>query len=632
MAVSLIRLEQVRKTDDPDDTLGAATIAGVEATAVDHLDFLKGVLSQFKRIIHGADTGNWHDDIGTVFTTDTSLKALHARATLEAKYALANRLNVTDITVASAAKSAGSISAVSKAELVDSEEFTINDGTRTVHFIFDQTGTYVPGGPGYDATHVRLNVSGCTDADSVVAVIVAAINLATIDVTASTGTSPTVDLLHDVNGANNYPMAETVLDTDFTVTGMANGAGNVALLTTGTKPDKNIAISVSNLGAVTAQLATAVGIHSLGEIAASNPLRPKNLVYLFNGDTGDAIVSSDRRVYGLLQVGVAATDGNAFGVSGNDQGQLSFVRANATNDDLEACPAADITGQKVIYAFGWRENLKDLPEEFFRGDLESADPQPGVSVSLDSAYDGGQFMTVDGSDVDIRLANTKSWVFRAGAGGDPLVTITRNDSAADELQLDVDILDVNNATDANFSNGAIFDSGTQALNVGVTAGQVDSTALELEATTGDLNLKAALDVNFTTDLETSGIDLDDATTGKISTLWSQSFASISAAIKYAGDHGGVDMTLKVTVLSGNYAQGDNIPGAVQDVTANPIDMNTVGTVTQLVFLNGRLLHGGNGTTKNDVYAGTTPASGDIKVDFAKGVKTGDVIISAVLKQ
>ena len=58
-----------------------------------------------------------------------------------------------------------------------------------------------------------------------------------------------------------------------------------------------------------------------------------------------------------------------------------------------------------------------------------------------------------------------------------------------------------------------------------------------------------------------------------------------------------------------------------------IDLSEVGNL----FLNGRLLYGGNPTTKNDVYEGDTPANGDIKVDFPKGVKTGDIFISIGLQ-
>lgn len=509
MSVTLLRLEQVRKTDNPDDTLDAAAIAAIESSAIDGLDFLKGELSQFKRVIHGGDSGNWFDDITSVHGGDASLKALYNRATLEGKNILVLRENMNDITV-------------------------------------------------------------------------------------------------------------TALQNWMELTGS-------------TKPDKNIAIAGSAQGAVTAQLVGTIGSHSLTEISGSNPLRPKNFCYAFNGDTGDPILSDGRRVSALLQVGSAATDGNPFGDSGNDQGQLSFVRPNATFDDLEACPVADIAGLKVIFAFSWREDLNDMPEECFRGDIESADPQAGVTVSLDSAYDGGYFMTVDGNDVDIRLSDTKNWVFRAGSGGSALVTVTRNDTTGDLLKVETDKLDVN-SSDVDFANGIKVDSAGQQLNVGVTAGQVDSASLKLNATSTDLELVAADDVSFLTVRQDTLLPLDDATAGAVGDLFGQSFASVAAAIQYAGEHGGADMSLKASVMGANYGQGVNIPGAIQDISTHPIDMNTTGTVEQLVFLNGRLLYGGNGTTKNDVYAGTTPASGDIMVDFAKGVKTGDVIISVVLAQ
>lgn len=475
-------------------------------------------------------------------------------------------------------------------------------------------------------------------------------------------------VIHGDSAGNWHDNPEAVFGGDATLQGLYNRAtleGKLALvlrenmnditvtaaqnwmaLTGSTKPDKNIAISVSLDGAVTAKLAGAIGSHSLTQIDGSNALRPKNFCYVFDGDTGDPILSDGRRVAALLQVGNLATDGNPFGDSGNDQGQLSFVRANATFDDLEACPVADIAGKKIIYAFSWRENLADLPEEFFRGDIESADPQAGVTVSLDSAYDGGYYMTVDGNDVDIRLADTKAWVFRNGSGGSVIWKLTRNDTTGDTMVMTVDGLDVNTTTVPDFNMGIAVATGGQTINVGVTAsGVIDSAAsIELRATAGDATVKSVGaggdtfirsedgEVYFETVRETTPIQLDDATAGKISTLFSQSFTSISAAIKYAGEHGGVDLSLKVFVAGSNYGQGVNVPAAVQDITAYPIDMNTPANTKQIVFLNGRLLYGGNGTTKNDVYAGTTPASGDIMVDFAKGIKTGDVIISAVLAE
>jgi hypothetical protein len=90
--------------------------------------------------------------------------------------------------------------------------------------------------------------------------------------------------------------------------------------------------------------------------------------------------SGGRDVYALLQVGVNATDGNPFSAAGLDQGQLSFVRPNATFDDLEAVPLVDIATKSIVYGYTIREDLQDTPEEAFRGDLASAKgtySQPG---------------------------------------------------------------------------------------------------------------------------------------------------------------------------------------------------------------------------------------------------------------
>ena len=408
----------------------------------------------------------------------------------------------------------------------------------------------------------------------------------------------------------------------------------VALSGAAQLPDKPIAITNTTQGAVVSQLGGAIGAHSLIENTGLNALRPKNLIHIFDGDTGDPISSGGRRVYGLLQVGNLATNGNAFATSGNDQPQISFVRNNATNDDLEAVPVADIQNAKINYAFSNRDDLADCPEESFRGELDTAQGIQG-GVSLDEAYNGGTFMEVDGSDVDIRLADTKSWVVRKGSGGNILWHIKRDDGGTAWCQIgsDVDLFDVD-AADSNFAEGATFDSAGQSINVGKTAlGVIDSTTIETRATTGDNTMASVSgDAKFRTVRETTALPLDDATAGPISALAGGPHASISAAILHAINSGGVDLTLNIFVAGSNYAQGVNIPGATFDLTAYTLDMNTPANTDLLLFLNGRLLYGGNGTTKNDVYAGDTPASGDIKVDFTKGIKTGDVIISVGLQQ
>lgn len=512
MGVSLQRLDQIYKPDTFDDTLSAATLAGLEASAVDMADFQEGYLSQIKRILHGDDAGNWHDNVVSAFARTASLKSLASKTPLDEKLTLMWRLNVTDLSA-------------------------------------------VP----VNAQHILLDSAG-------------------------------------------------------------------------EPPDKPIAINATTKGAAVAQLAGAVGTASLDEQAGSNPLSPKNLVALFDGASGDPILSSGRRVWGLLQVGSAATDGNAFATSGNDQGQISFVRANATYDDLELVPAGDMDGQTPIYAFSNRDDMDSTAEDVWRGGLATADPQQGVSISLDSAYDGGNFINADGSDIDFRLSDTVAFVVRK-AGGSPLLSVTRNDAGTDTVAVDasVDLLDVN-AVDSDFANGVTIDSAAQSINIGKAAnGVIDSATVEMRATTGDATVQAASgDINFVTTRQAS-LPLDDATAGAISALTGGPHASVSAAIAYAMTVGGVDLTLKVFTAAANYAQDANVPAATLDLTAFSIDMNTPANVDAFIFLNGRLLVGGNVSTQNDVYAGDTPANGDLKFDLAKGIKTGDVVITIALQ-
>ena len=71
-----IRLSESRKSDSFDDQKSASGIATSESSVDDHQQFLEYLLSQVKRIIHGNDSGNWHDDPVSVFGSDASLKAL----------------------------------------------------------------------------------------------------------------------------------------------------------------------------------------------------------------------------------------------------------------------------------------------------------------------------------------------------------------------------------------------------------------------------------------------------------------------------------------------------------------------------------------------------------------------------
>lgn len=115
----------------------------------------------------------------------------------------------------------GQLTCVAKASLVDGDNFTLPTGHQ---FWFDVGGAYTPAG-GYDATNVRLNVSGATTAESVAAIIKTAINAS-----ASTTKAITTDgagkllLAETVGGsAKNGAIVEAVANAGFLVQGMWGG-------------------------------------------------------------------------------------------------------------------------------------------------------------------------------------------------------------------------------------------------------------------------------------------------------------------------------------------------------------------------------------------------------------------------
>lgn len=176
-------------------------------------------------------------------------------------------------------------------------------------------------------------------------------------------------------------------------------------------PAANIAIAFTQQGAVAAQLSGPVGSHSLEFLAGLNDLKPKNLVQVFDANNGSILRSGNRDVYALLQVGSSATDGNAFTTSGPDQGQLSFVRPNSVYTALEAVPVADIETLSVVYGYTIRDDLRDTPEESFRGDIggsASALPTHAFWAGCDASLVVGEWVYITGPSVSGRYQVARS--------------------------------------------------------------------------------------------------------------------------------------------------------------------------------------------------------------------------------
>lgn len=130
----------------------------------------------------------------------------------------------TDVGPVAAVAATGSLTFVAAADHVDGETFVLEDSAGVaVTFHIDQTGTYTPGG-GYDATNVRVDISGDTTAADVAGTAVTAINGATLDITAGAAVGAVVPLTQDTAGADgNNPILETVADAGFEAEGFSEG-------------------------------------------------------------------------------------------------------------------------------------------------------------------------------------------------------------------------------------------------------------------------------------------------------------------------------------------------------------------------------------------------------------------------
>lgn len=140
-----------------------------------------------------------------------------------------DELDIWLTTPVQGAKADGGITCVPKADLIDGEQFVIDDGINlAVTFWFNQTGGYTPGG-GYDDTNIEVDISGDTTDSEVAITVAAAINGApTLNIYAAPNSNPFLDHIvrceNTVGGSHgNVAMTETVVNATFSVSGMSGG-------------------------------------------------------------------------------------------------------------------------------------------------------------------------------------------------------------------------------------------------------------------------------------------------------------------------------------------------------------------------------------------------------------------------
>lgn len=449
-----------------------------------------------------------------------------------------------------------------------------------------------------------------------------------------TGSKRGVDALNAaIHAVEKKRVLRDVSDPGNDVT--VGASANYVILAVGELPTNTTAAVgvVTTLGTVIAFHAGTFGTHSLDEVSAGNNLEPRNLCEIVDASSGDPILSSSRRIWGLLQC-ETNTDGQTLTGTTPNRAQISFVRPNATFDDLEACPAADIQGKTINYSTRERVRLEDLNEyDFLRGAIVDVGAGAGT-IDRQTAYNNQGVTPVDvvtNSILDLEGAGLE-WqirddleailfrVIEGSAGGTSKVAV----------EDDVDEFDVD-AVVSDFLNGIKVDTGAAGttINIGVTANQIDSggalTVASAAATV--LKLAAGGALRFTDTNEPAGWSLDGIALSDAAAEWTDFEAefgevSILNAILQASKAGGirkVHATCTTKVNAGNDISGpsddNNIDTDLGDISAGDFVQDYD------FYVNGGYQRPHASAATHDIYPGTSRANGQVKLSYK--LKVGD---------
>lgn len=632
MARTFIRQDtQIRKSDLYDDTV-TPSLANYETNPTTIEGDLNSLRSQVQNILNrnGASfpAGDWYSDMTAPSTfeggikrgVDTLNQELHD---LERKRVLVCTFSLIDVVVPAAVAATGTLTLTANAGNTE----TVTTGTKT--YTFQTTLTNVDG-------NVLIGATASDTIDNLIAAITlgagagtlyAALTTANGFVTAAAGAGDTMDATALVAGTvgNTYATTETLANGSWGAATLVGGTGDAKVLLLGELPSNTTAAigAVTTLGTVAANNAGFPNIN-LAEVAGSTAISPKNLAQIVDGSTRDPILSSGRRIYALFQT-ESATDGSTMTGTTPNRAMLSFVRINATGDDLELCPASDIAGKTVNYCSVTRKALESLTEQDFLTGAE-VDIPSASTVTRQLGYDNQGTTPVDlttNATLDLESAGI-AWRIRDDLQANlfSIIEGSAGDTSEIEFGSDVDVFD-NDAQLNDFLQGVRLDTGGQRINIGETAGLIESTS------TNDLRILGAGELYLddgnqtgSTWAQTAGIKLSDTTQEWDDFEAKYGEVSLLNAIVQGDERNPKTYSIVNTTVNEDtdvsLADG-NVDVAFPDMSLG------VFTTDYDVFLNGSLLRpGANAAANHDYYPGTTlVTAAQLKFEFK--VKSGDVI-------
>lgn len=608
---TLVELNQIRNSRDYDDTLAAGTDRETTATILD--DDVNSILSMINRMADATGAGNWYDGPPLINAKLRGLKQLNTDLdSFEEKPVLFPEQKVVDTTIPASSSATGTLTL--GANPGNGETVTIDSKVYT----FQTTLTDVDGNVliGATASDSLDNLIAAINLGSGSGTLYAASTTLHPTVSAAAGTGDTMDATAKSAGTAGNAIATltNVGSASWGGSTLSGGGGDVVILTGTQKPSEVAAVgAVDTTGAVVAAHTGTFGEHSLDLVTGPNALEPYNLCFVHDVSTGEVIESGGKDVLALL-VSESATNGHTFSDTTPSRVMLSFVRENSTSSALEAVPAADIGGKTVHFVYVRQIPLDSVPRYAFltRHFIDGGTP---ADVTLDNAIDNQSGPATQTQDIDWQISDTRALTFSADAGATDLLRLAPT-VAGDTVEINSDTLDVNLTNDADFSQGAIFDSAGEPINIGVTAGLIESTGandLELQSAASlylDDGFRAASSwdapIRFAaSSAEWSELETIYGSQASVASMLAQAMTSAGRNRAYAYNNSGSKIDAGVNVA---------YDGGAGNISAQLPDMSGAGIFPDRVdvYVNGEYLEFG---ATNDFYAGDSLADGELRFTF-----------------
>lgn len=398
----------------------------------------------------------------------------------------------------------------------------------------------------------------------------------------------------------------------------------------GQAPSQTIAIALTQLGAVVAQSslsAAAFAAHETTSIAGSSATSPRNFCRVRLPSTGQQLESNDRDVNALIAVESTATDGGTFNdTSGGARVKLSFVSEDGSGN-LVAVPASVVGGQTIQYSYVLRQTFAQLPEQSFLGGSEFLDQAGDVDITVTRAVANQNGPVTVGKNLLWQLSNGFNFKVQDQGGAKDLISIQAS-PGANAVVFNPDGVTFNTTTPPASKKGIIAGQTAQAINLGVTTGQIDTAGPLTVTATGSngLTLKGGTTTNFQDGYQAgstwaaTGINLSSSSAdwtaykaavgGEFSLL--AGIAALAAKTTRVKVEATVTQNIPAGTLITGYGTGANINKPLPDYSTL---VSKIGTAVNF-FYNGELIRIGTSAADNlDGYISGTPSKGELILNF-----------------